>query len=142
LDEYLRQAYRSYYGQSEIGLNELKNLAKSMPFPPQAFLISVLPPPNRTFVSTLAAATSSLHIRNQCPYGLRIDCSGPERKRTWIPSGGDSPLVIAPGTYEIYAADASGVSSFTGPGRFDPQFDYAYTLSLRQSAGVSRLAQE
>ena len=108
LDEYLRKAYRSYYGQNAIGLNELKNLAKSMPFPPQAFLISVLPPPNRTFVSTLAAATSSLHIRNQCPYGLRIDCSGPERKRTWIPSGADSQLVIAPGTYEIYAADARG----------------------------------
>ena len=106
LDEYLRKVYRSYYGPNQIGLNELKNLAKAMPFPPQAFLISVLPPPNRTFVSTLAAATSSVHIRNQCPYGLRIDCSGPERKRTWIPSGGDSQLVIAPGNYEIYAADA------------------------------------
>jgi hypothetical protein len=142
VDEYLRQAYRSYYGHNEIGLNELKNLAKSMPFPPQAFLISVLPPPNRTFVSTLAAAASSLHIRNQCPYGLRIDCSGPERKRTWIPSGGDSQLVIAPGTYEIYAADVDGVSSFTGPGRFDPQFDYAYTLSVRQARGRVPLTQE
>jgi BlaR1 peptidase M56 len=142
LDEYLRQTYRSYYGRNEIGLNELKNLAKSMPFPPQAFLISVLPPPNRTFDSSLAAATSSLHIRNQCPYGLRIDCSGPERKRTWIPSGGDSQLVIAPGTYEIYAADVNGVSSFTGPGRFDPQFDYAYTLSVRQPSGRVPLTQE
>jgi hypothetical protein len=125
---------RSYYGQNEIGLNELKNLAKAMPFPPQAFLISVLPPPNRTFMSTLAAATSSLHIRNNCPYGLRIDCSGPERKRTWIASGADSQLVIAPGTYEIYAADANGVSSFTGPGRFDPQFDYAYTFSAQPAS--------
>jgi hypothetical protein len=129
LDEYLRKVYRSYYGQNQMGLNELKNLAKAMPFPPQAFVISVLPPPNRTFVATLAAAVSSVHIRNQCPYGLRIDYSGPERKRSWIPSGGDSQLVVAPGNYEIYAADIKGVSSFTGPGRFDPQFDYAYTLS-------------
>jgi hypothetical protein len=130
LDEYLRKVYRSYYGQNEVGLNELKNLAKAMPFPPQAFLISVLPPPNRTYLASLSAANSSLHIRNNCPYGLRIDCSGPERKRTWIPSGGDSQLVIAAGDYEIYAADAKGVSSFTGPGRFDPQYEYAYTLSV------------
>jgi len=130
LDEFLRKVYSSYYGQNEVGLNELKNLAKSMPFPPQAFLISVLPPPNRTYVASLSAASSSVHIRNNCPYGLRIDCSGPERKRTWIPSGSDSQLVLASGTYEIYAADAQGVSSFTGPGRFDPQFKYDYTLSL------------
>jgi hypothetical protein len=130
LDDYLRKAYRSFYGQNELGLNELKNLAKSMPFPPQAFLISALPPPNRTYLASLSAASSSLHIRNNCPYGLRIDCSGPERKRTWIPSGGDSQLVIAAGSYQIYAADAKGVSSFTGPGRFDPQYEYAYTLSI------------
>jgi hypothetical protein len=130
LEEYLRKVYRSYYGQNVVGLNELKNLAKSMPFPPQAFLISVLPPPNRTYVASLSAATSSLHIRNNCPYGLRVDCSGPERKRAWIPSGGDSQLVLTAGAYEIYAADAKGVSSFTGPGRFDPQFEYAYTLSV------------
>jgi hypothetical protein len=101
-----------------------------MPFPPQAFLISVLPPPNRTYVASLSADSSSVHIRNNCPYGLRIDCSGPERKRAWIPSGGDSQLVLASGTYEIYAADAKGVSSFNGPGRFDPQFKYDYTLSV------------
>src|SRR5262249_26337672 len=104
LDEYLRKAYRSYYGQNEVGLNELKSLAKSMPFPPQAFVISVLPPPARTYVASLSAASSSVHIRNACPYGLRIDCNGPERKRTWIPSGSDSQLVLASGTYEIYAA--------------------------------------
>jgi hypothetical protein len=130
LDEYLRKAYSSYYGQNEVGLNELKNLAKAMPFPPQAFVISVLPPPNRTFNSMLAAETSLIRIHNKCPYGLRIDCSGPERKRTWIPSGQDSQLLVASGTYQIYAADAQGVSSFTGPGRFDPQFDYAYTLTM------------
>jgi hypothetical protein len=130
VDEYLRRVYSGYYGQNEVGLNELKSLARSMPFPPQAFLISVLPPPNRTYVATLSAASSSVHIRNNCPYGLRIDCSGPERKRAWIPSGGDSQLVLASGAYEIYAADAKGVSSFTGPGRFDPQFQYEYTLSV------------
>jgi hypothetical protein len=130
LEDYLRNVYRSYYGQNEVGLNELKNLAKSMPFPPQAFLISVLPPPNRIYMASLSAASSSLHIRNNCPYGLRIDCSGPERKRTWIPPGGDSQIVLVSGAYEIYAADAKGVSSFTGPGRFDPQFEYAYTLSV------------
>jgi beta-lactamase regulating signal transducer with metallopeptidase domain len=128
LDEFLRKAYSSYYGQNAIGLNELKNLAKSAPFPPQAFLISLLPPPDRSFDATLAAATSSVHIRNKCPYGLRIDCSGPDRRHTWIPAGEDSQLVLTPGTYQIYAADARGVSSFTGPGRFDPQFDYAYAL--------------
>jgi hypothetical protein len=130
LDEYLRRAYSSYYGQNQTALNELKVLAKSMPFPPQAFLISVLPPPNRTYVASLSGATSSLHIRNNCPYGLRLDCNGPERKRAWIPSGGDSQMTIVPGAYEIYVSDAKGVSSFTGPGRFDPQFEYAYTLSV------------
>jgi hypothetical protein len=75
-------------------------------------------------------ASSSVHIRNKCPYGLRIDCSGPERRRTWVPSGSDSQIVLASGTYQIYAADALGVSSFTGPGRFDPQFEYNYTLSV------------
>jgi hypothetical protein len=101
-----------------------------MPFPPQAFLISALPPPNRTYVASLSAASSSVHIRNACPYDLRIECSGPEHKRTWIASGSDSQIVLASGTYQIYAADAQGVSSFTGPGRFDPQFKYDYTLSV------------
>jgi hypothetical protein len=132
LDEFLRKAYSTYYGNNQVGLNELKSLAKTMPFPPQAFLISVLPPPDRTFDSSLAVASSSVRIRNKCPYGLRIDCSGPDRKRTWIPPGQDSQLVVTPGTYQIYAADARGVSSFTGPGRFDPQFDYAYTLALKR----------
>jgi hypothetical protein len=130
VDEYLRQAYRSYYGRNEVGLNELKSLAKSMPFPPQAFLISALPPPNRTYLASLSADSSSVHIRNNCPYGLRIECSGPERKRAWVAPGSDSQLVLASGSYEIYAADAAGVSSFTGPGRFDPQFKYDYTLSV------------
>lgn len=132
LDDYMRKVYTSFYGHNEVGLNELKNLAKSMPFPPQAFLISVLPPPDRTYVSTLAAETSSIHVRNKCPYGLRIDCNGPERKRDWIPPGQDLQLVLAAGSYQIYAADARGISSFSGPGRFDPQFEYAYTLSLKR----------
>jgi hypothetical protein len=132
LDEFLRKAYTNAYGQNEVGLDELKRLAESYPFPPQYFQIAVLPPPSRTFDSSLAAESSSIHIRNQCPYGLRIDCNGPERKRAWIPSGSDSAIVVAAGAYQIYAADAKGVSSFTGPGRFDPQFDYAYTLSLKR----------
>lgn len=132
LDDYLRKTYNSIFGQNEVGLDELKRLAKSYPFPPQYFNIALLPPPNRTFDSSLATVSSSIHIRNQCPYDLRIDCSGPQRKRTWIPSGQDSQIVVTPGTYQIYAADVNGVSSFTGPGRFDPQFDYAYTLSLKR----------
>jgi hypothetical protein len=132
VDDYIRAAYSSHYGHNEVGLSELKNLAKAMPFPPQAFVISPLPPPNRTYISTLADETSSVHIRNKCPYGLRVDCNGPERKQTWIPPGQDLQLVLPAGTYQIYAADARGVASFTGPGRFDPLFEYAYTLSLKR----------
>ena len=131
-DDYLRKAYASAFGENEVGLDELKRLAKSYPFPPQYFQIAALPPPSRTFDATLAAENSSIQIRNQCPYGLRIDCNGPERRRAWIAAGADSQIVLAAGSYQIYAADAKGVSSFTGPGRFDPQFAYAYTLSLKR----------
>lgn len=132
LDDYLHKTYNSIYGQNEVGLDELKRLAKSYPLPPQYFQIAPLPPPSRTFDATLATERSSIRIHNQCPYGMRIDCNGPERKRAWIESGQDAQMMVAPGTYQIYVANSSGVSSFTGPGRFDAQFDYAYTLSLRR----------
>ena len=132
LDDYLHKTYNSIYGQNRVGLEELKRLAKSYPLPPQYFQIAPLPPPSRTFDAALATERSSIRIHNQCPYGMRIDCNGPERKRAWIESGQDAQMMVAPGTYQIYVANSSGVSSFTGPGRFDAQFDYAYTLSLRR----------
>jgi tetratricopeptide (TPR) repeat protein len=39
VDDYLHKSYNAYHGQDEKGLNELKNLAKSQPFPPEGFKV-------------------------------------------------------------------------------------------------------